>query len=565
MKKLLPALLLLQFSISALAAGPPEAKSCTRCVGLVATDSLQLSGEIPVLLQARSDSLGQAATFLATLTPAQRLKTTMAITMDARSGPEALSAVETDIKSLVEWASANGPFAAFGVTMPDADPAIEAYAVKRLAVTMQGLNLAGRIIYGPASMDRLAKLYDTGAQSYFDQILVEGEFVGPAFTWIGEKDPSKGLIAVVNAEHPNAFYDLANAFVAGAGEAFLEGASDPQIASALGHFNDALIGDFAPDSTSDIHLLDRQGAPREGTPLALVRGEDLRTLIVPPGDATQWSIVSVAGTELISPRRVDASGIKSITDTGQKGGRTLVGLPPVSAPYLIVMDRPKLDESKVARESIDVSTERGITVEEIIRNHQAERAFQDSIQQRWTARDETSLRFSIGQGAESVEATIAGPYFFDPAGASDWVWQDFFINGVRWKYGRIPELPIIQAEKVTQVPLDLHFTNEYRYYLVGQANVRGFETWEVRFEPPPNAPADLPLYRGTVWIDRKSWARVRMSMVQLNLHGEILSNEERIDYVPVTREGGKPLLAGEVKPLDPKSLLWVPFQINAQQ
>ena len=97
------------------------------------------------------------------------------------------------------------------------------------------------------------------------------------------------------------------------------------------------------------------------------------------------------------------------------------------------------------------------------------------------------------------------------------MWQDFFINGVRWKYGRIPELPLIQPEKVTQLPLDIHLSNEYRYELVRQTDMLGYRTYEVRFEPPPNAPEDLPLYRGTVWIDAKTWARVRIAMVQLNL------------------------------------------------
>ena len=64
----------------------------------------------------------------------------------------------------------------------------------------------------------------------------------------------------------------------------------------------------------------------------------------------------------------------------------------------------------------------------------------------------------------------------------------------------------------------------------------GYRVYEVRFEPPPNAPAELPLYRGTVWIDARTWARVRIAMVQLNLTGEVLSNEERVDFVPFSRE-----------------------------
>ncbi|HET8797594.1 MAG TPA: hypothetical protein VFO89_07900, partial [Thermoanaerobaculia bacterium] len=173
--------------------------------------------------------------------------------------------------------------------------------------------------------------------------------------------------------------------------------------------------------------------------------------------------------------------------------------------------------------------------------------------------------FDIGGGAESLEAAIAGDYFSDPNGRADWVWSDFFINGVKWKYGRIPELPLIQPEKVTQLPLDIHLTNEYRYELVRATDVLGYRVYEVRFEPPPNAPADLPLYRGTVFIDAKTWARIRISMVQLNLSGEILSNEERVDFVPFARATKAPLTPQEVAAADPREVIWLPVEVVAQQ
>ena len=53
-------------------------------------------------------------------------------------------------------------------------------------------------------------------------------------------------------------------------------------------------------------------------------------------------------------------------------------------------------------------------------------------------------------GILATEATLAGDYFSDQDGRADWVWQDFLINGVKWKYGRIPELPLIQPDKPRQ-------------------------------------------------------------------------------------------------------------------
>jgi len=226
----------------------------------------------------------------------------------------------------------------------------------------------------------------------------------------------------------------------------------------------------------------------------------------------------------------------------------------------------------VTKEALEVATQRGISVEEIIRNHQAYKSYQESIQPRYVAQNTTKLRFTI-QGGEALEAAISGKYFSDSNGRADWVWSDFYINGVKWKYGRIPELPLIQPEKVSQLPLDIHLTNEYRYQFVRETDLLGYHVYEVRFEPPPNAPESLPLYRGTVWIDTRTWARIRISMVQLNLTGNVLSNEERVDFAPFTRpspgspshplpQGGRGA-GGEG--LDAREIVWLPLEVGAQQ
>ena len=112
---------------------------------------------------------------------------------------------------------------------------------------------------------------------------------------------------------------------------------------------------------------------------------------------------------------------------------------------------------------------------------------------------------------------------------------------------------------------DIHLTNEYRYQLVRESDVDGYHTYEVRFEPPPNAPESLPLYRGTVWIDAHTWARVRLSMVQLNLTGNVLSNEERVDFQPFARASHALMTAADVAKTDPREIVWLPLVVGAQQ
>src|SRR5205807_6090866 len=416
-----------------------------------------------------------------------------------------------------------------------------------------------RIVLPP--MNDRSSLYETGALTYVDAILVADADVKKTASWIAEKEPSKKLYAIVDPQSPNSFFDLAQALANGATRAYLaRPAADD--APALANINHAFIGDWAFDATSSSQVLDAKGNRIEMPVLTFVRGEDLRTIIVPKGDPTSAFIASLPSDRFTRPRRVDAAGDREITDVGAKGGHFLIGVQAVKRPFLLTLDHT--EKTQVTKEAISVATQRGISVEEIIRNHQAYKSYQESIQPRYIARDATKLRFTL-EGGEAIEASIAGDYFSDPPARADWVWQDFYINGVKWKYGRIPELPLIQPEKVTELPLDIHLTNEYRYQLVRETDVSGYRTYEVRFEPPPNASASLPLYRGTVWIDTRTWARIRISMIQLNLTGEVLSNEERVDFQPFEHSHHAPLTAGSAAKTDAREIEWLPVEVNAQQ
>jgi len=524
---------------------PAQAADCTLCVGLTGNDGTT----VPALV--RLDEQSYPA-FVAT-NPAN---VSVIVDYEAKDVDE----VEAKTKLVLDWARARGPFEGLGVNVRGVDASLAAYAIKRAAVAAQGENLAKRSLV--VNSESLPALFDAGANAYFDAIVTEAKDVEAAFALVAERDPAKKIFAVVPVESPNPLFDLAAAFSKGAVRAYANG---PVNASSLAQFNSTATGDWAFDSTAKVPVLDAKGATVEMPVLTFVRGEDLRTMVIARGDAAASTILSLPADRYTKPRRVDGAGTRDITDSGTRGGRLLVGAPPAGDAYAVVVDYAEKTDQTAVRETLDVATERGISVEEIIRNHQAYDAYQESIQPRYIARNTTKLRFAIGGGAEVLEATIAGDYFSDPAGRADWVWQDFFLNGVRWKYGRIPELPLIQPEKVTQLPLDIHLTNEYRYELARTTELDGYRVYEVRFSPPSNAPESLPLYRGTVWIDAKTWARVRIVMVQLNLSGEVLSNEERVEFVAFDRNTKAPLTAADVVKADPRELLWLPYVVGAQQ
>jgi hypothetical protein len=546
MRKLAFALaVLLQFPALSAPADANSAKECTFCVGLATAES---PGVFTLTRVAIAD--------LATFAPAEPRNVSVVIEYDAAD----LAEVEQRTTTIIDWARAHGPFDSLGVSLPNANATLTAYAVKRLSVSAQGQAVTSRIVM--PRTDNLGELFDNGASAYFDALIVDAPQVAETTVWLAERDPSKKIFAVVPVTSPNALFDLGQAFTAGATRAYANGPANPQ---ALAQFNRSMTGDWAYDATSTIAVLDAKGAVVEMPVLTFVRGEDLRTLLIARGDAAAASILSLPADRFTKPRRIDAAGERDITDTGRRGAQLLVGSPAVKEPYAVVVDYVEKTDRSLTKETLDIATERGITVEEIIRNHQSYDAFQESIQPRYMARNTTKLRFDIGGGAEALEATIAGDYYSAPDGRADWVWSDFLINGVKWKYGKIPELPLIQPEKVTQLPLDIHLSNEYRYELVRTTDLLGYRVYEVRFQPPPNAPAELPLYRGTVWIDTRTWARVRINMVQLNLSGEVLSNEERVDFVAFSRDSKAPRSAAEVANADARELIWLPATVDAQQ
>jgi len=532
------------FVLTAFAADSP--KQCALCTGVEVAAGTAAPASIPVLLRFTVEEL---------TSPLHAPNATIIVRYEAAT----VSEVEARTKQILDWAQQNGPFEALGVDARTPTADIGAYAIKRLAVAAQGLNVSSRIVLPASSTDVLNGLRDAGALSYIDAVLVATADIDTVTKWVADNDPAKKIYAVVTPQSPNAFFDAAQAFAHGATRAYLTAADDP---ASIANFNRAFIGDYAYDPTAQTAVLDATGNKTEIPVLTFIRGEDLRTIVVPRGDAAASTIASLPGDRFKNPRRVDVSGDREITDVGRKGGRFLIGIAPVKRPFLLTAEHSEKPE--ITKEAISVQTERGITVEEIIRNHQAYKTYEESIQPRYIARNATKLRFTI-EGGEALEATIAGDYFSEPRGRADWIWQDFFLNGVRWKYGKIPELPLIQPEKVTQLPLDIHLTNEYRYQLVRQTDLNGYRVYEVRFEPPPNAPAGLPLYRGTVWIDSRTWARIRLTMVQLNLTGEVLSNEERVDFQPFDRASHAALASADVAKTDPREILWLPGDVGAQQ
>ena len=136
-----------------------------------------------------------------------------------------------------------------------------------------------------------------------------------------------------------------------------------------------------------------------------------------------------------------------------------------------------------------------------------------------------------------------------------------------------PAFPLLQAEKVLSLPLQLRFDSDYRYRLAGTERVGEYDCYVVRFDP---VGAGQSLYRGTVWIDRRTFARVKVQAVQTSLSAPVVSNEEIQTYAPVTSIGNRPvflftgltarqimLIAGR-NLLVEKSVVFSDFRVNPE-
>ncbi len=150
---------------------------------------------------------------------------------------------------------------------------------------------------------------------------------------------------------------------------------------------------------------------------------------------------------------------------------------------------------------------------------------------------DTSLIFRVAEFQNSIDLTIRGPFFWERGKSPDWQWNEFFLNGVRWKGRTIPKLPILEPDKVTTLPLDIRLTEEYVYELADETEIDGRPAYAVDFRPKGEV-TDKPIYRGRAWIDRETFALLRRESIQLNLKGDTLSNVQTEYYSALPGDGG---------------------------
>lgn len=452
--------------------------------------------------------------------------------------------LDAELRDLARIARAAGPRAHIQLDWRGAGAATPddvAFWIKRAAVTVTGAHPEARVIVGPLLPNpaRLRALYAQEVAAYVDGIaLAPGDpvFLGAAVDALAEVDPGKPVV-LDGARWPD---DPRHTLVTAAAmtergfsvTVFERDAPNAEDLLPLKVLAREFRGDLSLDPYSKPSI---DGAVGTGRTWSFVRGEDLALRVI--AEISTNDELVFTDTQLRRPEVVSLETGEAGPAFGQHRTDAGLAVPIETGPVALVrLERASAAELEGVAEEVEVAGERQIPVEEILRRLQAFEDGQARKLRHYQARNTMHLRFQLGSGVETIEASYAGRFFFERDQGFDWAWDDFFFNGVRWRGDKPPEIPLIQPEKAAALPLEILFTKEYDYRLRGTAQVAGRDCWVIDFQPLA-VETGRSLYQGTVWVDREIHARVQTRALQLGLEGDVLSNEETVYFTPVDAEG----------------------------
>jgi hypothetical protein len=434
--------------------------------------------------------------------------------------------------------------------------------------------IAVRVAQGSVGSDGLAwqkTLWENDSAPYIDVLPVNfgpgADVAAGATAFAAEAvlhPPAAELrvqVAADEADSWSSFRGALRAFGSSAPSAFvtlpIDAGNAETVARVVARLQARLAQDYAPAPVGGLALRTPAGGVTEGAAVLgrFLHAKDLATLVVyqaPPGGAPEAQSRLLLDTiDVKDPAVLDLlsgesfkTGPASVPGESARALRMLVADHPMAATWdRAAVNQPGLD---VASEDVQVATTRSLTAEEIIARNRQVQNIQDDRLLRWIAKGRADIHFKLAEGGGSIDVGIESSYFWRRGAALEWQQARYYVNGnlVTWK--KIPELPLIQPEKVLTLPLDLTFDKTYDYTLIGEDTQQGRPAYIVGFEPV-EALAGQSLYRGRVWIDKESFVRLRTSVIQTNLEPPVLQNEETDTYVPVTGpDGATYILIGRI-------------------
>ena len=493
---------------------------------------------IPVALRIVLPAGAIDATLEARLAALQRRRIPVWLSLPVPVAQEDIESWRTSLRGMLEK---HGPALTMLELRVDREPArVAIFAVQVAATEVRSGHDAVRLaLGGPAMADaaRRSEIYSTGLAPYVDLLAVpEGADDGIA-DWLRPIDRLAGI-----ALTPGAARSAADEPARLLDGAVLDLGTDVTIhAWRAADASSTVLRALTPLAdllTHETSILDEQGVGLTLTAAArdVTRSVPHRLLFDDRTFSTYlvyWGAPSpeplgisltlpVEGVPGVHDLQTGAHASAAAYTRDQTTGRVRASAT-LSGHAMLVDFNEGATETMAARSG--VSAERQLSVEEIIARHQQQQRAQDALVRNYTAHARTQQHFRPAVTDPGYDVVTENRYFVTSDGV-EWEELAFSVNGSKWGNDR-PPFPLLQPEKVLSLPLQLRFDEGYSYQLVGTETVDLVQCYVVRFVPVRK---DSSLYRGTVWIDRRTFARIRVQAVQGGLAAPVVSNEETLRY-----------------------------------
>ena len=428
---------------------------------------------------------------------------------------------------------------------------VSVLGIRTAATELRAASESAQLAVGVSSdsLNRLSSLFDRDLAAYVDlvaapsrdvaeQALTAVEGVAPtmnaAVTRLALPAGADGSAAAL-AHAVVGSYGARIVAVAGRpdGRASLDGA-----VRALRWLQPLLAGSIevldAASSRLSLRTKDGAAVNLAEPPRLLFDNDSLSTLLVydAPSNAEPLAItvtVPVEGTPKVDAL---AAGRWQPAEGYSRDGATVrIAGPRPGTPVLIDFNADASPEGFATRAA--VTGVRQLTVEEIVANQRREQTKEDAGVNHYSAHVRMAQHFRPTVTDPGFDVLTENRLFVAPDGI-EWEELSFSVNGSKFGNNR-PPFPLLQPEKVLSLPLQLRLSNDYRYRLAGTEQVDGHDCYVVKFDPIDNVRS---LYRGTVWIDRQTFARVKVQTVQTHLSAPVVSSEEIQTFSPLRLEDG---------------------------
>ena len=264
--------------------------------------------------------------------------------------------------------------------------------------------------------------------------------------------------------------------------------------------------------------IDGEAFTARGVPLDQLR--PYADAVVGPG-ASESSGATAIWVRLpaVSNPTVDDLVAASLTVGGER-----VLLPVAHIDWRVVQDYAARRPAQV-----EVTGERRLSAGEVLARYQARQRRQDAIVRTTIATGTTTLLFEVPDFSAPVTITADTTIFRGPDGVSIEE-RGIRVNGAAIAGGGAqspPELPLLEAERISTPPLTITLDEAYRYALDGEDTVAGSRCYVVSFEPRGGARG---LARGRAWIEARDFTLRRLETIQRDLRGAIVSSEQVDDF-----------------------------------